>query len=699
MRIRPLLLATALSLAAFAAAAQEPPLQIFSVKNELTRWRGDGLRDAQGRVVLAPAGLLTALGNGGFMAQRDGAYWLYDARGARIGGPYDSLEVVDPALDALIVGVGGSPVLGGDGGLIDGRGQTLMAPVQKDLRYLPGTRLFSFEQARRWGLADARGQIVVKPILDSVNDAPGAVLVGDAGRQGLMDRTGRYVVPLSEHLVSSLNDSAGAATGYFAVCDSQRSSCRGVDGGGRPILGGRTFSEATFHRDLARWVITPAREPAATVAADDPVVAAVAVQPGWTLADEQGRTLATFDCGYPYRAGGLFRGARAKSDAGDCLWGLVDREGKWRVPARYDSIEPAHNAWGVNAETPEAKADEYEVGIEGEDRVRRYGMLAADGSEVLPPRYAQMYDRYPELGLYVVRQGDKIGLVDRQGRWRVEPRYSETAPNSSLPLPYLMLSERDDDGDGPQRERDTLIDLRTGKPVFAGDYEFLSVGYDFRWEKLGLPWEEFAVVEARRNGKYGALDLQGHVIVPFEYDRLEGLDAWGRLQPMRGERELPWVSGLGPQRSARLHEALSRKLRTEPAPYASEGAPYAGRYVPADYRSAEQVRVAVAAGRLSRAVAPLLLLDADTVIFDLDMIASKKRPDFEFLEYYCARDDGFDIPLPAAATFENACEDPAAPKLEFRARADQAWDCANCARQGLPTQWVRTDPAPDAAMP
>ena len=166
MPIRPLLLAAALSLAVFAASAQEP-LQIFSVKNELTRWRGDGLRDAQGRVVLAPAGLLTALRNGGFLAQRDGAYWLYDALGARIAGPYDNLEAVDPALDALIVGVGGHPVLGGDGGLIDGRGRELMAPVYKDFRYLPGTGLFSFEQARRlaggrrcaWRLRDRKSVV------------------------------------------------------------------------------------------------------------------------------------------------------------------------------------------------------------------------------------------------------------------------------------------------------------------------------------------------------------------------------------------------------------------------------------------------------------------------------------------------------------------------------------------------------------
>lgn len=702
MRIRPLLLAGALSLAAFAAAAQEPPLQIFTVKNELTRWSGDGLRDAQGRVVLVPAGKLTALGNGGYLAQRGGRHWLYDARGARIAGPYDDLDAVDPALDALIVGVGGSPVLGGDGGLIDGRGQELMAPVYKDFRYLRGTQLFSFEQARRWGLADARGRIVVKPTLDGVSDAPGAVLVNDAGQQGLIDRSGRYVVPLGEHTVSSLNDGSGEASGYFAVCDSTGTTCRGVDAAGRPIFGGRSFSAAIFYRDLSRWVITAAPDQeATTVAADAPVAVGIAITPHRFLTDEQGRTLATFDCEYLSRVGGLFRAARATGEAGDCAWGLVDRDGQWRAPARYDWIEPVANAWGVKADTPAAKADEYAVALEGEDRERRYGVLAADGSEILPPRYAQIYNRYPELGLYLVRQGDKIGLVDRQGRWRVEPSYSEVAPNSSLPLPYLMLSLRDDDGDGPQRERYAIIDLRSGQPMFAGDYEYLSVEYDFRWEKLGLPWEEFGVVVAERGGKYGVLDLQGRVVLPFDYDNLQGLDTWGRLQPMRKERELPVVSGLGPQRSARLQEALSRHLRAEPAPHASEAAPYAGRYVPADYRTAEQVRAAVASGRLSRAFAPMLLLDQDAAIIDLGMIVDKKRPDLEFLEYYCPRDDGFDLLLPLSALAEEACPDPAAPKLEFRtiAGSDDAWDCGNCAAKGLPTRWVRTDPAADATMP
>lgn len=691
--------ALAVALAASAAPAQESPLQIFTVKNELTRWRGDGLRDAQGRVVLGPAGLLTALAKGGFMAQREGAFWLYDARGARVGGPYDSLEAVDPALDALIVGVGGNPVLEGDGGLIDGSGRELMAPVYKDFRYLPGTQLFSFEQARRWGLADAQGRVVVKPTLDGISDAPDAVLVGDAGQQGLIDRTGRYVVPLGASTVSSLNDHTGVATGFFDVCDHAGAVCRGVDSAGRPIFGGRTFSGATLHRDLSRWVITDALEPAGAAASDAPAAIGVGITPRKVLADEQGRTLATFDCDYLYRVGGLFRAARAKDDTGGCLWGLVDRDGQWRVPARYDSIETVREAAGVKADA--ATADDYVVGINGEDGKRLYGVLAADGSQILAPQYEQVFNRYAELGLYLVQQDRKVGLIDRQGRWRMQPSYTETASNTDLHPPYLLLSDRDrdDDGDGPQRERDTIVDARTGKPVFASDYDYLDVEYDFRWEKLGLPWEEFAIVVARRDGKYGALDLQGRVIVPLKYDNLQGLDSWGRLRPTVGERDLPPLSALGPQRSSRLHEAVSRQLRAEPAPHASESMPYAGRYVPADYRDAEQVRAAVAAGRLSRAVAPMLLLDEDAAIIDLDMVADRKRPNFEFLDYYCARENGFDLPLPLAKPVEDVCEDPSAPKLEFRAGADGSWDCATCAKSGLPSRWVRTDPAAAPAMP
>ncbi|UHQ24045.1 WG repeat-containing protein [Lysobacter sp. 5GHs7-4] len=697
MRVGSLALAAALSLASFAASAQDAPLQIFTVKNELTRWRGDGLRDAQGRVALVPAGLLTALANGGFLAQRDDAFWLYDARGARVGGPYDSLEAVDPALDALIVGVGGNPVLGGDGGLIDGSGRELMAPVYKGFRYLPGTQLFAFEQARRWGLADARGRVVVKPTLDGISDAPGAVLVGDAGQQGLIDRAGRYVVPLGASTVSSLNDSAGAATGYFDVCDQAGAVCRGVDSAGRPIFGGRSFSGATFHRDMSRWVITDALEPADAAASDAPAAIGVGITPRKVIADEQGRTLATFDCDYLYRVGGLFRAARAKDDTGGCIWGLVDRDGQWRVPARYNSIETVRDAAGVKAGA--AVADDYVVGIDSEDGKRLYGVLAADGSEILAPRYEQVFNRYPELGLYVVQQNRKVGLVDRQGRWRLEPTYGETGTNTDLHPPYLLLSDRDDDGDGPRRERDTIVDARTGKPVFASDYDYLGVEYDFRWEKLGLPWEEFAVVVASRNGKYGVLDLQGRVVVPLKYDNLQGMDAWGRLQPTLNERDLPLVSGLDAQRSTRLHDAVSRQLRAEPAPYASPWTPYAGRYVPADYRSAEQVRAAVAAGRLSRAVAPMLLLDEDAAIVDLDMIAGRQRPSFDFVQYYCARDQGFDLLLPLSAGVEEACEDPAAPKLEFRAGADESWNCGNCAKSGLPSRWVRIDPAADPAMP
>jgi len=218
---------------------------------------------------------------------------------------------------------------------------------------------------------------------------------------------------------------------------------------------------------------------------------------------------------------------------------------------------------------------------------------------------------------------------------------------------------------------------------------------------VNAPWPEFVIVAAERGGKHGVIDMEGNVVVPFEYYNIDSPDRWGRVTVYRDENDEKGrqVDGLPPQKAARLRDMLSRQIREQQAPVSSVHAPYAGRYVPAQYTDAAQVQAAALRGALSRPVAPMILMDASTAILDLGMIGNRKGPALDYLEYYCERDNGFDILMPGADVSERACVDSKAPRLILQAAGEEEWTCSTCKDYGLPERWRRTDPAPNPNLP
>lgn len=687
--------------AAEAIKTADGALEVFTLKNDLMRWTGQGLRDSLGRVVVPVDTVeLTRLPGGGWLSRAGLGGELLDARGKRIAGPFEYVEPPQPSLDVMLIGTEGSPLLGGKGGLVREDGRVMAEPVYIELDALEGTGLFSFQRARRTGAMNAQGRIVLEPLNDSVKALASLLEVTRRGQSALFGRNGKALTQFRDGVdyeaiegspwIRECIRAVGEQTGEQAV-DEPR--CRLLDETAKPALPGE-FSEVRYLPQARRWVAIAYRK--AKDGEESPLRYA---NRAVLLLDEAGRRVAELQA----RSIVQTEAERlvvtvATPDGADEREGLADRDGRWLVKPEYDKIGTLPIAFSEqdgNKAPPEFFTLRW-----GEGTRYHAGVVDADGRVILPMADMQVIARYPSLAVYIVKLGDKTGVIDSAGRWRIQAKHADTAPNSDLPAPYVMFSDSDYSGQGEDRDRYTLYDLRSGKPVFAGDYQYISPE-DSYWP-LGLkaPWPEFVIVDAQRGGKHGVIDMEGNVVVPFEYYNIDSPDRWGRVTVYRDKDDENGrqVDGLSPHKAARLRDMLSRQIREQQAPVSSVHAPYAGRYVPAQYVDAAQVQAAARRGALSRPVAPMILVDASTAILDLGMIGDRKGPALDYLEYYCERENGFDILMPGADVSNVACADPEAPRLILQAVGEE-WNCGTCKDYGLPERWRRTDPAPDPNLP
>lgn len=652
-----------------------PLLQRFTVENTLVGWTGYGLRDRQGNVVVPIQNHeLTALPNGGWLEQGfHSSGRILDAHGKPVSQRFHYIEQVDPGLDTLLIGSEGSPILGGKGGLVRDDG-TVVAPLQyrklKHLRHSPG--LFSFIKYRRYGVLDAQGQVVLKPQWDDVKGLNGLIRVSKYGKQAVYDRHGKRLVPLQADVrYRAIDDSP-----WISRCkpdpDTHDTSCQILDDSLQPAIEGR-FQSAKYLPDAKRLLLK---------LPDDQ---------GFALYDDAGKRIAKLDI---KRASGtadggyLIVGQADPDNHYNTLAGLVDRNGQWvRKPGDGD-IDKLRVAFSER-EASKGKPPQFTIRTRTDDGDYLDSVIDAHGKTILPAKPWNIRSYYPSLGLYLVNMPDnRIGVVDANGHWRIKPFKGHPARNSTLPLPYLMLTDDND--------HYILYNLATGQPVFDKSYEYLDVETSY-WPLSGpAPWPEFVVVNAKRDGKYGVIDLNGNVIVPFKYKNIEALDRWGRERATTTDGHETHVNALGKKRSRQLHQRVAKYLGSHPAPIAAPDMPYAGRYVPAAYRSQTAVQAAYQQGKLAWPAAPTILVNSRYTALDLNMVVDPKRPYIDFIEYYCPRENGFDVLMPGAGLSRKACVTASAPRLILKPGDGNRWHCDNCSDYGLPADWVRLPNTPAA---
>lgn len=302
----------------------------------------------------------------------------------------------------------------------------------------------------RFGFVDTLGQVVVPPVYDYASRFfNGHAIVGmknESGKllSGLIDRTGRVVVPLEwEHLgnvrdgvcvayngegnerVFSLVDTLGNVRRLeYNYCDDFSRGLAQVGVGTyveNEKVPGRKSSGYEFRGKFG--YITPDGEPAIPVQFDEAGdFASDGLAPAgmqgkyyvkWGFIDRSGQFVIPCD----FYSVGSFQHDRAVVcrvvEDGKLAYGFIDRSGKEVVPCRFDMASPFNfpNAWvGVlnngeyvyalidpdgNAVLPFAVVNLQDGGKYGqaaaaivmEDGSRRYGIVGNDGKIILPFEY------------------------------------------------------------------------------------------------------------------------------------------------------------------------------------------------------------------------------------------------------------------------------------------------------------------------
>jgi hypothetical protein len=111
----------------------------------------------------------------------------------------------------------------------------------------------------------------------------------------------------------------------------------------------------------------------------------------------------------------------------------------------------------------------------------------------------------------------RFGVLGLDGEWRIEPVYDGIIVFSFLPL-YMASQRRD----GQTFHGLYALDGRQILPPIFEELGTTSLVDDFRgyFEDTHFPLFDRDRLGAKLNGKWGLIDLEGNVILPFEYDAI-----------------------------------------------------------------------------------------------------------------------------------------------------------------------------------
>lgn len=209
----------------------------------------------------------------------------------------------------------------------------------------------------------------------------------------------------------------------------------------------------------------------------------------------------------------------------DGRWGFINENGEVVIKPRFE-----------NSSAPYFRENLAYVVING-----KYGFIDKEGNEVISPVFEKAYAFEGDLAM--VKTDGKVGFVDKSGNMVIPPAYDSVSANWNTGVwreGYAVVKVANKTG---------LIDRKgnTVIPPVYDDVEFfatrasgiLTIGEETYYEisvkphATGIISSKGLIVEpeydkispyseglsaAKKNGKWGYLDTEGHVALPFEYD-------------------------------------------------------------------------------------------------------------------------------------------------------------------------------------
>ena len=193
-----------------------------------------------------------------------------------------------------------------------------------------------------------------------------------------------------------------------------------------------------------------------------------------------------------------FKKAKLVALKEDKLWGILDLNGKMLVPYEYDNIASIDTNCVV-------------VGKNG-----KYGIIDSVGNYTVEMKYDTIYYHYfNESNISLVEQNRCIGLVNSKNKVVTACEYNceyYTSRSYKTRDPYIdapkngYIKFEKFQSDSKKTKLFGMVECETGKVVIPFDYDDMG---DY---SEGLVW-------AKKDNKFGYLDIQGRVVIQFKYDK------------------------------------------------------------------------------------------------------------------------------------------------------------------------------------
>lgn len=369
--------------------------------------------------------------------------------------------------------------------------------------------------------------------------------------------------------------------------------------------------------------------------------------------------------------------------------GLINAQGQPVTPLRYSHIEriwrQGTHAW-------------FAVNVEGPSGLLRAGIIDESGRTLVEPAWESISlitrpedegaaGGPPGQALFRVQRGGRVGVVNLAGRITIAPQFSRMVQLAGKGTMVLL----------EQGRHQALCDAATGACPFALGQQPLQA--------LAPDREDDQLLIAGPPGRLGLFDLHGREILPMAHDEI----ALARPDPGR-QPPLAVRKGLQRQWLALQHQDDGRWKASPTAPPRMQVAYYDehpqarqdralidARYLPVALRTADQIEAALQDGRMQAPLLPSIQLSDRRAYVQFSALTPRNPAQaWPSVMIRCAWPGGFRL-LPQEASsdvnLKQACNADPQGGLRFQQQADGQLICLNCGDSGLPTQWLREDPA------
>lgn len=196
------------------------------------------------------------------------------------------------------------------------------------------------------------------------------------------------------------------------------------------------------------------------------------------------------------------------------LWGFCTPDKKMVIPCKYDETTPFENGvamvkinekWGlIDIKGKEILAPKYKLiqkfqknglaVVANDDYLE--GLINLSGKEIIPCKYSQILRFSDGLAGFLDKTVNLYGFIDETGKVIIKPTYRNIYPIFENGRTWVQN----------EKNQYFFID-KQGNPLFNQDFDYV-----FNFEGNLAP--------VKLNKKYGLIDINGKLVVPYQYDEL-----------------------------------------------------------------------------------------------------------------------------------------------------------------------------------